>query len=171
MIYVTVGTHYLGFERLIKKMDEIAGKIDEEVIAQIGSTKYKPKNMKYFKFIKEEEKILELYKKARIVLSHSGVGTILTVLNYGKPLVIVPRLKKFNEHIDDHQIELAEMLKNEEGVQVVYDTDKLEHSLNNAKPRKFKKSIKNKNLVNFLKNYIMVIENENMHGDINTISS
>jgi UDP-N-acetylglucosamine transferase subunit ALG13 len=47
MIFVTVGTHYQGFDRLIRKMDEIAGKIEEDVIMQIGSTQYKPINAKY----------------------------------------------------------------------------------------------------------------------------
>ena len=51
MILVTVGTHYLSFDRLIKKIDEIALSIDEEIIAQIGNSKYKPKNIKYFTLI------------------------------------------------------------------------------------------------------------------------
>ena len=52
MIFVTDGTHYQGFDRLITKMDEVAGKIDDEVAIQIGSSKYHPKNAKWFTFLR-----------------------------------------------------------------------------------------------------------------------
>lgn len=155
MIFVTVGTHYQGFDRLIKKVDEIAGKIDEKVIAQIGSTKFLPKNMTYFKFIKDEKKLSELHRDARIIISHAGAGTLFTIFNNGKPVVIVPRLKIFNEVIDDHQLELSEVLKNEKKAVVVYNIDNLEKALKQAKKITF---IKNKKLVNFLKNYITDME-------------
>lgn len=151
MIFVTVGTHYQGFERLIKKIDEIAGKIDEEVIAQVGSTKYKPKNITYFSFIEDEEKFLDIYKKARIIITHAGIGNLFKIYSFQKPVIIVPRLKKFNEHVDDHQLEIAEVLKNEEEAVIVYDVEELEDALNKAKKIKIKE---NKKLVTFLKNYI-----------------
>ena len=154
MIFVTVGTYYLGFERLIKKMDEIAGGIDEEVIAQIGSTKYRPKNMTYFTFVEDENEILELYKKARIIVSHAGVGSILTIFNYTKPLIIVPRLKKFNEHIDDHQLEIAEVLKNNGKFTLVYDIKNLETALKEVRKLDYEKNVKDKKLINFLKQII-----------------
>jgi len=154
MIFVTVGTYYLGFERLIKKMDEIAGIIDEEIIAQIGSTKYKPKNMTYFTFIEDENEILELYKKARIIVSHAGAGSILTIFNYTKPIIIVPRLKKFNEHIDDHQLEIAEVLKNKGKFILIYDVKNLEDALKEVGKPDYNKNKKDKKLINFLKQII-----------------
>jgi UDP-N-acetylglucosamine transferase subunit ALG13 len=168
MIFVTVGTHYLGFERLIKKMDEISAEIDEEVIAQIGSTNYQPKNMTYFSFIQDEKKLLELYKDARMIVTHAGAGTLLTISNYEKPVVIVPRLKKFNEHIDDHQLELTEVFNKKEKAEVVYDINNLKIALKNPKKITCKK---NKKLVIFLKDLIRSIENENLHDNINPISS
>jgi len=168
MIFVTVGTHYLGFERLIKKMDEISAEIDEEVIAQIGSTNYQPKNMTYFTFIQDEKKLLELYRDARVIVTHAGAGTLLTISNYEKPVVIVPRLKKFNEHIDDHQLELTEVFIKKEEAEVVYDIKNLKIALKN--PKKITCN-KNKKLVIFLKDLIRSIENENLHGNINPISS
>lgn len=157
MIFVTVGTHYLGFERLIKKMDEIAGQLNENVIAQIGSTKYIPKNMTYFKFLEDENKIIELYKKARIIVSHAGAGSILTIFNHLKPTIIVPRLKKFNEHIDDHQLELAEVLKKNGKSIVIYDIKNLETALNEARKTDLSKHKKEKKLINFLKKTIETI--------------
>ncbi len=171
MIFVTVGTHYLGFERLIKEMDKIASRINEKIICQIGSTKYEPKNMNYFTFVEDEEKIAELYKKARIIISHAGAGSIFAALNYQKPLVVVPRLKKYNEHIDDHQLELAEVLEKEGKAVVIYDINNLENAIKKAKKLNYKRNKGNNNLIKFLKKYIKRLEDENLHGNINSISS
>lgn len=158
MIFITVGTHYLGFERLIKKMDDIASRTEEEIVAQIGSTMYKPKNIKYFSFVDEEEKILEFYKKSRVIVTHGGAGTLSTILSIKKPLVIVPRLKKYNEHIDDHQLELTEVLNDRGLATVVYDVEKLEDALNNTNFKTKHQKHNNGNLVTFLKQYIRNIE-------------
>jgi UDP-N-acetylglucosamine transferase subunit ALG13 len=155
MIFVTVGTHYQGFERLIKKMDDISGHLDEDVIAQIGSTKYKPKNMTYFTFGGYENEIIKLCKNARIIVSHAGAGSILTVFYYMKPIIIIPRLEKFNEHVDDHQLELAKVLENNKNFLVVYDVKKLETILNEArKPYYSTNNKKDDRLINFLKKKI-----------------
>jgi beta-1,4-N-acetylglucosaminyltransferase len=74
-------------------MDEIAGKIDEKVIMQIGNTKYKPVNAEYFEFA-EYSKIQKLNSDARIVVSHAGVGSILTALEQKTHLIIFPSIKK-----------------------------------------------------------------------------
>lgn len=154
MIFVTVGTHYLGFERLIKKVDEIATRTDEEIVAQIGSTNYKPKNIKYFSFVEEENKILELCKNSRVIVSHAGAGTLLTIFQYKKPLVVVPRLKKYNEHIDDHQLELTEVISKKGLASVIYDIENLEDVLNNSNTETNYTDRSNGNLTTFLKEYI-----------------
>ena len=169
MIFVTVGTQYQGFERLIKKMDEIAGRINEEVIAQIGSTKYKPKNLTYFT-IKDENEILELFEKARIIVSHAGSGSLLTLINYMKPIIVVPRLKKFNEHIDNHQVELAEPLKNNKKFILVYDMKNLEDALKKGVILEYDKNKNDKKLINYLKKILETMKNENMYDDINSVS-
>ena len=151
MIFVTVGTHYQGFERLVKKMDEIAGKIDDEVIMQIGYTKYEPKNAEWFRFLEREEDILELYKKADVIVAHAGAGTLLTALSFGKPVVVVPRLKKFGEHVDDQQLELAEALESMGKAIAVYDIEKLEDAIKKAKSLKYKPVKRERRLTNFLK--------------------
>ena len=158
MIFVTVGMHYQGFERLIKKMDEIAGKIDEEVVMQIGFTRYKPKNARYFDFVDDDEKILEYFRRARVIVSHAGAGTLLNALHFGKPVIVVPRLKKFGEHVDDQQLELAELIsKIGKGV-AVYDIDELEGVLNKVNGLNFSAVSKERGLVNFLRNYIRGLE-------------
>lgn len=153
MIFLTIGTHFQGFERLIKEMDKIAGKIDEEVIAQIGPTKYHPKNMKFFTFV-EGEKISKLYEDARVIVTHAGAGTILTAFLYSKPVIIVPRLKKYNEIIIDHQLELTEALKGYKNIIVVYNTQELEGALKRVENIDLEEIKQNKALINFLKEYI-----------------
>jgi len=155
MIFVTVGTHYLGFERLIKKIDEIADQIDEEIIAQIGATNYIPKNITYFTFGEYENKIIKLCKNARVIVSHAGAGSILTVFYYMKPIIIIPRLKKFNECVDNHQLELAEVLKNNRNFIVLYDMKNLDTILKEAKIPDININKKKDNrLIHFLKKTI-----------------
>ena len=97
MIFVTIGTHPDQFDRLIRRIDEIAPKIKEEIIVQRGFTRYVPKNIKYFEFTDEMDKY---YKKARIVIAQSATSLIEFILKYGKPVITVPREAKYKEHIN-----------------------------------------------------------------------
>lgn len=125
-----VGLMY-GFEQLVKEMDEIAGRIEEKVVMQIGNTSYEPKNARYFRFVSKEE-IDELHNSARVVVCHAGVGSVLTALEHGKPVIAVPRRKKYGESFDDHQFEIAKELEKEEKIRVIYDVRELERALMNA---------------------------------------
>jgi UDP-N-acetylglucosamine transferase subunit ALG13 len=126
---VTVGSHYQGFERLVKKMDEIAGRIDEEVVMQIGHTDYKPVNARFFDFLESFEEIERLNREARVVVSHAGAGSILTALEQKSSVIVVPRLRNYSEHMDDHQLEIAEAMSENQRVKAVYDVDELEDCL------------------------------------------
>lgn len=154
LIFVTVGSHYQGFDRLIKKMDEIAGKIDEKVIMQIGSTKYKPVNSEYFEFA-EYSKIQKLNQDSRIVIGHAGVGSILTALEKKTHLIIVPRLKKCGEASDDHQLEIVRQFSENPNVTVLYDVENLDTFLKSD--FSFIEEYNGNKLVNSLKNYISSI--------------
>lgn len=148
MIFVTVGTHTQSFNRLLKKIDELIekGKIKEKVIAQIGYSTYKPKNYEYFTFT-SEEKILELNKKASLIITHAGVGSIITALQFRKPIVVIPRLKKFNEHVNDHQLQIAKVFKKERKILACFDIKNLEKVIKLAK--KFKPKIVKRKLLMF----------------------
>ena len=156
MIFVTIGMHPGGFERLIRKMDQIAGKINEEVVMQIGGTEYTPENAKHLDFVTAEA-IKELCRKARIVVTHGGVGTILDALAQGTPVIAVPRLKEYGEVIDDHQRYLVQELEKAGKVTAVYNVEELEEALNKAgtKPVEL---VRDKRLVNALKGYIAQFE-------------
>lgn len=151
MIFVTVGLHYQGFDRLIMKMDALAGTINEEVVMQIGSTKYKPKNARYFDFIDDDEVILRLFKDARVIVSHAGAGTLLNALHFGKPIIAVPRQKIFEEHVDDQQLELTKALSGNGQVAPVYDIEDLGSALRTVNTISSTCLDKNHNLITFLK--------------------
>ncbi|SVD99510.1 uncharacterized protein METZ01_LOCUS452364, partial [marine metagenome] len=121
-IFVTVGFH-VDFSRLVCKMDELATRLETKVVMQIGSSSYQPKNSEFFRFAPSIEKYI---KKADLVVSHAGVGSILEVLKAEKPLVVVPRQAQYDEHIDDHQVEFSETFADHSAVEVVHDVGILE---------------------------------------------
>jgi UDP-N-acetylglucosamine transferase subunit ALG13 len=118
----------LEFTRLIMKMDEVAGRLGEEVVMQIGSVRYQPQNAKYFSHTTYQES-LSYFRNASLVVGHGGAGTILNALKFHVPIVVVPRSQRFGEHFDDHQIELAERLVGNELIKVVYDMEELESAV------------------------------------------
>lgn len=104
MIFVTLGSQKFQFNRLLQAVDNL--KTDEEIFAQIGYSDYKPKHYKYKKFLDRDEfaKVMDL---SDIVITHGGTGAIIGAVKKGKKVIAVPRLKKFGEHVDDHQIQLV----------------------------------------------------------------
>lgn len=121
MIFVTVGTHEQGMDRLFIELDRLIeiGKLKEEVFAQIGYSNYMPKNYKYKKMIGYDE-MDEYVKKSNIVITHGGPGSIFHPLQYGKIPIVVPRNPEFNEHVDNHQILFTKRLYQQNKVLAVY---------------------------------------------------
>jgi UDP-N-acetylglucosamine transferase subunit ALG13 len=116
-IFVTVGSRDYPFNRLIKAMDK------KGVFMQIGKSTA-PKNAKYKCFLKKQE-LDEKMQWADLIVGHGGTATVMDAIDKGKKIIIVPRQKKFNEHIDDHQIVFSEYCKKKHGVPVVYDVQDL----------------------------------------------
>lgn len=155
MIFVTVGMHTAGFERLVRKMDDIAATRDEEVIMQIGHTRYVPQNARSFKFVGEHE-LKRLCREARVVVTH-GAMTIIDALQEGTPVIAVPRLHKYGEHINDHQLYFVQELQKSGKVVAVYDVDELGEALKEV-GAKAPQLVKDRRLVNALKKYIAQFE-------------
>jgi UDP-N-acetylglucosamine transferase subunit ALG13 len=109
-------------------MDEVAGRLDEEVVMQIGSVPYKPQNAKHFSHTSYQES-LSYFRNASLVVGHGGAGTILNALKFHIPIVVVPRSQRFGEHFDNHQMELAQRLAGNELIKVVYDIESLESAV------------------------------------------
>ena len=124
MIFVTVGTHEQQFNRLVGYMDKWAAEHDEEVIMQVGFTNA-PKNCRSQK-IYDQEEFLDLITRARIVITHGGPCCFTKVLKCGKIPVVVPRMHKLGEHVDDHQVDITrEVARKYNNIIVVDDIDKL----------------------------------------------
>lgn len=109
MILVTVGTQKFQFDRLLKKMDELIrdGVIKDKVIAQTGYSLYSPKWYPHVDFM-QEDSFEKLLGECDILVTHGGIGTILKGLSMRKKIVIVPRMKAYGEHIDNHQFEIGD---------------------------------------------------------------
>lgn len=134
MIFVTVGTHTQSFNRVLEEVDRLleSGRIREKVVMQIGYSTYEPKNAEWFRFT-TFDKLKEIHKKARIVITHGGAGCILDALTNNKPVIAVPRLRKFNEHVNDHQLDLVRALAKHKKIYPVYDINKLESTIQKIK--------------------------------------
>lgn len=136
MIFVTAGTTY-GFENLVKEIDNIAPKLKEEIIIQLGNTKYRPKNCKYFTF---KPNIISYFKKANLVIAHGGAGTTYEVLSLGKKLISVE-----NKNVNDaHQWDLLKKLSDEKYLIWCKDEKSIMESINKAKTFKFKRYVQPK---------------------------
>jgi len=155
LIFVTVGMHTKGFDRLLKKMDEIAAASGEEVVMQIGHTSFRPQSAKWFDFTTDAG-IKEWCKKVRVVVTQPAMS-ILDAQEQGTPVIVVPRLKQYDEVIDDHQLDFARELEKEGKVIAVYDVEKLEEALKKVDLR-LPELARDRKLVNALKKYIAQFE-------------
>ena len=133
MIFVTVGTHEQPFNRLVKKMDELKkeGIITEEVIIQTGFSTYKPQYCQWSKLIPYQQMIKNV-EDARIVITHGGPASFIMPLQIGKTPIVVPRQQRFNEHVNDHQVEFARNVAERMGTIIpVEDIEKLKDVITN----------------------------------------
>ncbi len=123
MIFVTVGTHEQQFNRLIKAVDDLVadGTIKEEVVIQKGFSDYEPKHCKIYKLISYKN-MQKYYDKARIVITHGGPASFMAALERGKMPIVMPRLKKFNEHVNDHQDYFCREVEKRFGNILIVDT-------------------------------------------------
>lgn len=109
MILVTLGTQDKGFARLLQAIDAQidAGLLHDKVVVQAGFTKYESKNMEIFDYIDRDD-FAKLLNEANLIITHGGVGTIMTALKAGKKIIGAARLAEFGEHHNDHQTQILE---------------------------------------------------------------
>ena len=131
MIFVTVGTHEQGFDRLIKEVDRLKEQkiINEDVIIQKGYTEYEPKYCETYKLI-DYDKMQQYLSEARIVITHGGPASFVAPLAIGKTPIVVPRQKQFEEHVNDHQVEFVrQVVERNNSLIPVYDISELEEKI------------------------------------------
>jgi len=125
MIFMTVGTQF-PFDRLVKAVDEAVGErgVAEQVFGQIGAGSYRPKN---FDSVPELEKSVfdKYFGEANSIISHAGMGSITMALESRKPLLVMPRLSKYGEVVNNHQFEIARKFEQAGYLLAVYATEDL----------------------------------------------
>ncbi len=105
MIFVTVG-HQTPFDRLIEAMDRWAADSGRECLAQIGDGSYEPRHMRFERWM-SPQRFGEAMRQATAIVAHAGTGTILSAMQLGKPLLVLPRHSSRQETRNDHQIATA----------------------------------------------------------------
>ncbi len=111
MMLLITGTEIHTFDRLIEAVDRLASanSLPEPMFIQLGHTRYEPKHCEYQRFISFGD-MCKRIESSSLVISHAGAGSTLLCLQCGKRPIIVPRQKRYKEHIDNHQILFAERL-------------------------------------------------------------
>ena len=144
MIFVTLGSQKFQFNRLLKAIDEqiAEGKITDCIFAQIGYSDYKPNNYKFKQFLDREE-FVHMQEKATIVIAHGGTGAIVGALKNGKKVIAVPRLAKYGEHVDDHQLQIVRQFSELNLISECYDCQVLYSVVDSIKQLNFCKYISN----------------------------
>ncbi|MDE5888593.1 MAG: exopolysaccharide biosynthesis protein [Bacilli bacterium] len=147
MILVTLGTQDKPFTRLLdaiqREIDK--GNIKDKVVVQAGCTKYETDDMEMFDLIPIDE-FDKLMSECDLLITHGGVGSIITGLKNNKKVIAVPRLAKYGEHINDHQKQIIDKFNDAGNIIGVLDLDELDKALKKVKsfkPKKYKSNTSN----------------------------
>lgn len=135
MIFVTVGTHEQPFNRLVRRFDELVtgGILTEPVFIQTGYCTYEPKYCEWERFIPASE-MKERMTAADVVVTHGGPSSFIEAMVAGKVPVVVPRLARYGEHVNDHQEAFARLVANRKGgIVPVYDVADLPGAIEEAR--------------------------------------
>ena len=157
MILVMLGTQNNDFHRLLYEIEKNIenGNINEEVVVQAGFTKYKSDKMKIFSMTSKEN-LEDLIKRADLIITHAGVGSIEMSLEHNKKVIAVPRLKKYGEHVNDHQKDIEDEFNRKGLIMGINDVSELTFALKKIKkfiPKKYEKP-KSDEIIYIIKTFI-----------------
>ena len=138
MIFITLGSQKFQFNRLLRAVDDLVeqGAVDEPVYAQTGYSDYKPRFYKYKRFM-DHDKFEEAVSRADIVITHGGTGAIIGAVKKGRKVIAVPRLARYGEHVDDHQIQLIEEFTEENLIYGIQSCDELGRAVKEIRGMEF----------------------------------
>ena len=156
MILVLLGTQNNSFHRLLEEIQKNIdnGNIKEEVVVQKGYTKFESKDMTIYDEL-PIEKFNELIEKADLVITHGGVGSIISSVTRGKKVIAVPRLKKYNEHVNDHQLDIIQTFDEMGYIIGIQEVQQLGEAIKKVKEFKPKKYVKNTgNIIKIIEDFI-----------------
>lgn len=134
MIFVTLGSQKFQFNRLLQALDDLAENnvLKEKIFAQIGYSDYVPEHYEYKKFLSREE-FMKYEETADYIITHGGTGAIIGAVKKGKRVIAVPRLAKYGEHVDDHQLQLISQFADMKLITPCYEMERLTDAYLEAK--------------------------------------
>ena len=156
MILVLLGTQNNSFHRLLEEIQKNIDNenIQEEVVVQKGYTKFESKDMTIYDEL-PIEKFNELIEKADLEITHGGVGSIINSITRGKKVIAVPRLKKYNEHVNDHQLDIIQTFDEMGYIIGIQEVQQLGEAIKKVKEFKPKEYIKNTgNIIKIIEDFI-----------------
>jgi len=127
LIFVTVGSE-LAFDRMLSVIDAWAADSEEDFFAQTGPSELYLANIHHKKFLSPDE-FNQHVADCSVMIAHAGMGSILTAMQQGKPIIIMPRRVKFRETRNDHQVATAQELSSRAGIFVAMDEAELKRQL------------------------------------------
>lgn len=156
-IFITLGSQKFQFNRLLEAVDDLCENgifESEDVFAQIGYSDYLPKKFNYKKFLDRDEFSREM-DKAQIIITHGGTGAIIGAVKKRKKVIAVPRLAKYGEHVDDHQLQLIEQFDELNLICSCQDVSKLENALDTVQKTNYNNYESNtSNIISSIEDYI-----------------
>lgn len=156
MIFVSLGSQKFQFNRLLTAIDQLIeeGKIQDEVFAQVGCSDYQPKHYRFQPFMNSDE-FNKALQDADVIITHAGTGVIINAVKKGKKVIVVPRLGRYGEHVDDHQVQIAEMFRDLGFICACEDCSQLAEKLEEVKTLQFKPYVSNTDrIIDSLEDYI-----------------
>lgn len=141
MILVLLGTQNNSFHRLLEEIEKNiqSGIIHEDVVVQAGYTKFKSDKMRIFDMMSKEE-LEKFEEQAELIITHGGVGSIITSIRKNKKVIAVPRMHEYGEHVNNHQVEIVKKF-NEKGFIIgIEKIEELENAIIKSKefePKKY----------------------------------
>lgn len=160
MIFLILGTQKFQLNRLLKEMDMICekGYVKDEVFAQVGYSDYRPKNYQFTNFLDKNE-FEQKIRESSLIITHSGVGSIITSLKAGKPVIVYPRLSKYKEHVDDHQLEIAETFQRKNYVLCCGENDKLQDAILKVEAHEFNQYVSStKRIISIINDFLLEVD-------------
>ncbi|MCI6204505.1 MAG: beta(1,3)galactosyltransferase EpsH [Lachnospiraceae bacterium] len=148
MIFITLGSQKFQFDRLLKEVDRLIadGVIQEKVFAQIGASEYLPQNYTYERFL-DRQRFAKIMDQCDSVITHGGTGVIIGAVKKGKKVIAVPRLAKYGEHVDDHQLQLLHQFDDLQLICACYDVEQLGECYKNLQNMHFRPYVSNTSVV------------------------
>lgn len=144
MIFITLGSQKFQFNRLLECVDNLidAGKIKEEVVAQVGYSDYIPRNYVAVDFL-DRENFQNNIDLADIIITHGGTGAIITAVKKEKKVIAIPRLAKYKEHVDDHQLQIVNQFSELGFICACLNCEELEKAIDEVRSNTYLKYVSN----------------------------